>query len=713
MPDQKFNEPYYKLHITELDDDVFGVVSFEGEEEISALFEYRIILVSGDPKIDSSKILNKTATFTLIRADQSTQEIHGLISQFEQFGQSKDHVFYKVILVPRLWKSNLTFQNEIYQNIEIKDLIKKILEECGLSGSDYKIDLKNSYPKFEFIVQYRETNFNFMSRRLEHFGIYYYFDQSGDHEVVCFTDDNGMLPEIKLSEDIGYNENQDPFGNVESILELSASEKVVTGTVQLKDYNYLYPEKQLMAQSQINSESPGMYYDYGDNFENEKDGEALAKIRNQEFIAQSKIFKGRTNCIFFKAGHRFKMEKHYRDDWNSEYIITKIYQEGSQRGQFVIPQKLQTSELIFACSFEAIPFDVDFRPIRKTPIPKISGIMNAKLESGSGDEYAFIDDHGRYRFKALFDISDKTNGEASLPIRLSQSYSGAGYGIHFPNHKDTELLWACVDGNVDRPIGLGTAPNPSHASPVGAKNKTQNIIRTASGIEIILDDTSNETQMSFTTSDLNKLVMDDKDDKIEVTSKDKHKILMDDKNQNITINTKDGHTILFDDKNTKIVITSKNGHFILIDDTDGAELIQVSDKPKKNNLIIDITNNKLLIESKEGSIDIQAPKGEINIKSKTFKLETEGDTEIKAANIKEEAQQDYKLSATGITNEAKSDLKLKGMNLDAKGDTNVKVEGGVNVELKGGVGAKLSGGATASLEGGGQTSVKGAIVMIN
>src|SRR5512135_1783991 len=110
MPEQKFNEPYYKMHFAEIDDDVFGVVSFEGNEEISALFEYRIILVSADPKIDFSKILSKPATFTLIRTDQSTQEIHGIISQIEQFGQSKDHVFYKVVLVPRLWKATLTFQ---------------------------------------------------------------------------------------------------------------------------------------------------------------------------------------------------------------------------------------------------------------------------------------------------------------------------------------------------------------------------------------------------------------------------------------------------------------------------------------------------------------------------------------------------------------------------------------------------------------------------
>ncbi|HRN25162.1 MAG: type VI secretion system tip protein VgrG [Ignavibacteriaceae bacterium] len=713
MPDQKFNQPYYKIHLAELDDENIGVVSFEGREEISNIFEYEIVLATDNPQLDSSKILNKTASFTMIRSDESTAEIHGIISQVEQFGSARDHVFYKVVLVPRLWKANLTFQNEVYQNIEIKDLIEKVLKKSDLGGNDFKIDLKNKYPKSEFVVQYRETDFNFLNRRLEHFGIYYYFDHTGDKEVICFTDDNSKLPDVDLPEDIGYNASQDPFGDKESILDLSSRERVVTGTVQLKDYNYLFPEKQLMAQSQIDSNSPGMYYDYGDNFENEKDAEFLAKIRNQEFQAKSKIFKGKTNSRLFRAGYRYKMDRHYRSDWNSEYIITKLTLNGAQKGQFVVPSNMQMSETLFECRFESIPFDIDFRPERKTPIPKISGIMSAKLESGSGDEYAYLDDHGRYRFKALFDISDKSNGEASLPIRMTQSYSGSGYGIHFPNHKDAELLWACVDGNVDRPIGLGTVPNPSQASPVVSKNKSHNIIRTAAGNEIRLDDKSNETQIAFTTSDSHKFLMDDKDDKIEVISKDKHKIVMDDKNQNITITTKDGHTILLDDKNTKIVVTSKKGHFFLIDDTVGEEKIQMSDKPKNNNFIIDIINQKLMIETKDGSIDILA-KDEIKLKSKKIIFDSEVETNCKTKDFIIQASKDFTLKASSkITQEAASDFKIKGMNLEAKGDMNTNVEAGMNITLKGGMAAKLEGGMTADVQGGTKTSVKGAVVMIN
>ncbi len=545
MPEQKLNEPFYKIHLAEIDNDVFSVLAFEGEAEISTLFEYRMVLVSSDPQIDSSKILNKSATFTFIRSDQSIQNIHGIISQIEQFGHSRDHIFYKLILVPQLWKSKLIFQNMVYQNLDIKDLTEQVLKDSGLGGSDYNIDLKNSYPKHEFIVQFRETNFNFLNRRLEHYGIYYYFDHSGEKEVVCFTDDNSKIPNINLSEDIGYNENQDRSGEGESILELSSSEKIVTGTVQLKDYNYLFPEKQLVGQSQITSNLPGMYYDYGDNFENVKDAEALAKVRNQEFLSQSKIFKGRTNCRLFLPGFIFKMDNHYRNDWNGEYVITKVYQEGSQRGQFVIPQRLQVSESIFECRFEAIPVDIDYRPLRKTPIPKISGVISAKVDAAGNGQYAAIDDHSRYKVKLDFDLSDKNNGDASHNVRMTQHYAGGNYGIHFPLHKNAEVLLTFIDGNPDRPIIASAVPNPSNSSPVKGANQTQSVIRTAANNEIVIEDSSGGEQIHINQACGNEIFMKAEGPDIEIKQKCGNQILMKEA-EGIHIKDKYGNEIKLD-----------------------------------------------------------------------------------------------------------------------------------------------------------------------
>jgi len=711
MVTHKHNQPFYEIHFSELKNDNINVLSFEGKEKISELFEYEVRFISDDPALDSSKILNKSAQFVFNRGEDDPFKIHGIISHFEQYGKSNEYAFYKIVLVPKLWRLNLIFQNEVYQDLDIQELTQMIFFDAGLSGGDFKFDLKNSYPRCEYMVQYRETNLNFLNRRLEHYGIYYYFDHKNEKDIIVFTDTNQNLPKIESNNPVGFNLNKDPLSEIESVLEISCKEKVVTGMVQLKDYNYMFPEKQLMAQSQINSNDPGLYYDFGDNFVDEKEAEFLAKVRNQEFICQSKIFYGTSDCRLFRAGSRFEMDKHYRKDWNAEYILTNVTYKGNQKSLFAFLPDQKKYEPTFECKFEAIPFNIEFRPLRKTSIPKVSGIMSARIQSGAGDEYAFIDDHGRYKAKMLFDLSDKSSGEATLPIRLTQGYSGPGYGIHFPNHEDTELLWSCVDGNPDRPVGLGTVPNPSSATPVTSQNKMQNVIRTAAGNEMIMDDTSGETQISFTTTDTNKISLDDKDDKIEVTTKDKHKLTMDDKNQNIEFKSKDGHAILMDDKNTKVEVKTKNGHFILINDSGGGEKIQISDKPGKNYFTIDISNNKIIVETKEGDIDILAPKGMINIKSKNLTIETEEDTKIKSGNMKTETKQDFEVKSANINHEAKSDLKQKGMNVTNEATAEQKIKG-LNTTVEAGVDVKVKG-SLATVEASGITTIKGSLVKIN
>jgi type VI secretion system secreted protein VgrG len=709
MVSHKHNQPFYEIHFSELKKDNINVLSFEGKEKISELFEYEIRIISDDPALDSSKILNKSAAFIFNRGEEDPFKIHGIISHFEQYGKSNEYAFYKVVLVPKLWRLNLIFQNEVYQDIDIQELIQMIFYDAGLSGSDFNIDLKNNYPRSEYMVQYRETNLNFLNRRLEHYGIYYYSDHKNDKDVVVFTDSNQKLPKIESNNPIGFNLNKDPLSETESVLELTCKEKVVTGMVQLKDYNYMFPEKQLMAQSQINSNDPGLYYDFGDNFSDEKEAEFLAKVRNQEFICQSKIFYGTSDCRLFRAGSRFEMDKHYRKDWNAEYVLTNVTYKGNQKSLFAFLPDQKKYEPTFECKFEAIPYNIEYRPLRKTPIPKVSGIMSARIQSGGGDEYAFIDDHGRYKAKMLFDLSDKSSGEATLPIRLTQGYSGPGYGIHFPNHEDTELLWSCVDGNPDRPVGLGTVPNPSSATPVTSQNKMQNVIRTAAGNELVMDDTSSETIISLTTSDTNKISLDDKDDKIEVITRDKHKMTLDDKNQNIEVKSKDGHCILMDDKNTKIEVKTKKGHFVVIND--GEEKIHISDEPGKNYITIDIANNKIVFETKDGDLDILAPKGMIKIKSKNLTIETEEDTKIKSGNMKTETKQDFEINSANIKQEAKSDLKSKGMNVTTEASAEHKIKG-LNTTVEAGVNTQVKG-SLVTVEASGVNTIKGSLVKIN
>jgi len=497
MANYTFNQPHFELHCTNLPEDALRIISFEGSEQISGLYEYRFRLLSEDPTLNTKDILNCNSTFIINRGEDEPQKISGIISNFKQLGRTPDYVSYQAVLVPKMWRLLLNQQSKVFQTVNIEKMVTQVLKDAGFSSSDYEFKLEKSYPDVEFAVQYQETDLNFIHRRLEHLGIFYFIDQRKDNDVIVFCDSNDNVLPIETSEDIYFNPNKDPFSVQETISELVHDESVVTGQIRLKDYNYEFPSKQLLVESQLNKNAPGSHFNYGDNFKDESEGEFLARVRNEEIVCKSSIYTGKGDCRLFRAGYKFQMGKHYRDDWNIEFLLTKVISRGTQRGLFGILPPTQKVEPTYENIFEAIPQSLAFRPARLALQPKIYGVMNAKVDAAGKGEHAEIDDQGRYKIILPFDLSGKKDGEASHYIRMIQPYAGPNFGVHFPLHKGTEVLLTFIDGDPDRPVISGAVPNPETISPVTNANQTKSVIRDHYGNEIIMDATPGDEHISL------------------------------------------------------------------------------------------------------------------------------------------------------------------------------------------------------------------------
>ncbi len=332
---------------------------------------------------------------------------------------------------------------------------------------------------------------------MEPFGIYCYFEHRDENDVIVFTDANDNLPKIDTGEDVLYNPNKDPLSEIETVSQIIYQGQVVTGKTQLKDYNYRDPSKDLLSESQIIEDSPGTYSNYGDHYKDENEGEFLARVRNEEIVCNSVNYKGKSDCRLLRAGYKFTMGEHYREDWNMEYLLTHLLTRGNQRGLFGILQPSGKVEPTYENYFEALPADIIFRPQRLTQHPKIHGILNAKVDAAGDGEQAEVDDQGRYKVILPFDLSGQADGEASHYIRMIQPYAGPNYGMHFPLHKDTEVLLTFIDGNPDRPIISGAVPNPETISPVTNVNQTKSVIRDNYGNEIIMDGTPGDEHIKL------------------------------------------------------------------------------------------------------------------------------------------------------------------------------------------------------------------------
>lgn len=717
MRTTKANQAQFVFMCGTLPVDTFNVIDFCGDDTVSDCYDFKITLRSQDHDIDAVSLLNKPASLFIYR-DEQFFPYSGIISSFNYVETSTDFSTYEAHVVPRLWITSLTHQSRVFQKLSINEVVQKVLDENGLANY-YQFDLQNSYPQREYIVQHKESDYNFICRLLEEVGIWFFFKEnpvSGDNlenvsnEKLIISDKPDSFVPITGEATVQFRTKS---GMVQSHTKdereccsrLTFERKVITADVAVKNYNYRTPDVSPYVKKNVEDGLTGLDYEYGGKFRDtesaQKSALLLAKQHTVEFVNVNVV----SDCRRFRAGMRFTISYHQRKECNDTFLILSVTQTGAHTSISGFHDRAtyqNHSQLLPSAKI------VSFAPQKKHKPTPLYGITTAPIEA-NGADYASLDEFGRYKVRMPFDVSDTANYDASKYIRLAQPYSGANYGIHFPSHEGAEMVLACIDGDVDKPLGIGTVPNADTKSPVVGANKEQSVIRTAGDNEMIFDDTIDKQKVSIRTAAKNKMVYDDENKFILVQTTDGNKLLIDDKNTSTTLTSKNHNMMMsYKDGEEHITITSAKGHIIRIDDankvmtlqTAAGHIIQMDDEGKtivmkdcagKNTVTLD--GNKGIAMESQGKIAITAQQ----------------DVEIKGANVKVTSSQgtinlksttDTTIDALNVSVKGKVGYKVEATTVDLTAKTTMKATANVSAEFSSSAMAKLSGGAMATISGG-------------
>ncbi len=714
----------FTLKIGALPPDTFRVHEFDLNEALSECFLLRVTASSGDGEIAYADMIAKDTTLK-VEGKDFTVNHHGMVTEFRMAPDSagnfgKEGHSYIIIIEPHVRMLSYTTQSRIFQKKKINEIIQSVLTGASLAKTTHwDFQAKGPFLEREYTVQYNESDFDFISRLMEEEGIFYYFDHQGEKDVFIMADKVDAIkaipntPKVEITVEAGLSHMA-----VEHVTKLFRIQRMVTGNATVKDYNYRTPATNVIGKS--SRPGQGEDYRFSPHVKTTAEAERMAGLRAEMNSVGKVVLEGEGICRSFRAGMRFELEDPSGfSPFKGKYTLVRVHHHGDQREGF----EGEAENIIYHNEFSCMPADVVFRPQRSTHRPKISGIITARVDGPEG-KHAYLDDDGLYHAKLPFDLSDLKDGQASLPIRMNQPYGGPNYGMHFPIHNGNDLVLAFVDGDVDRPVALGTLPNPSNASPVNKRNHTESIIRTASGHEIRLDDKDDKTVIEITTkgkhvitlnddaeqqeihiktTDLNEMVFDDKNKNIRISTPDgAHTLKMDYDKKVFSVETKYGHKLTLDDQNKSLAMQTKDGHILMMDDA--KKLIAMQDGQGSHSLQIDAAGKKVSIHT-TGDMEFKAT-GKLDITAKEINLESTSDgINVKAA--KDLAMQGANISAKGqqkVTLEATADASIKGLNL--------KLEGTINVDSKAGMQNKVTGVMT-NVEASGINTVKGSMVMIN
>jgi type VI secretion system VgrG family protein len=498
MPNQSQQRVYVNFTSDEFDNiasDLFQVTGFDGVEAISELFRFEIDLLSTDADIDLESLVGKHASLAITK-DGEQRDFHGVIASLEQDAEAQfDHYCYKAVLVPRLWLMSLSKQNQIYQEKTVPEIVQQEIlhgDFCGgILADDIDDRMAQTYPVREYTVQYRESDIDFISRLMENEGIYYYFEHLDGQDKLVFCDQNSKLDKVLDENIVSYVPKSGLASfDQQAIHRFKVKQAQVCKEIVLKDYNYREPHLPMVGTAETGDLGYGRKYAYGDHFKSTVEGNNLAHLRAQLELCKQRTCVGTSDALFFQAGKLIQVEDHYRASLNKEYLITRIRHMGGQALPGV--SALGAGEAVdYQNEFDAIPSEIEFRPNLVTPKPKLYGFMSAIVDGALTSDRAQIDEHGRYKLIMPFDVSGSGDGKASRWVRKAEPFGGQGTGMSFPLLKGAEVIWSCMDGDLDRPIITGVVPGTgqgANKSVVTAQNSTDNVIKTPSGIVVQMRD---------------------------------------------------------------------------------------------------------------------------------------------------------------------------------------------------------------------------------
>lgn len=511
-----FKNQAITLHSDALPKDTLLVTKLTGHEALSGLFRFELELLCQDKALDLEAVLYAPARLgiqvgmALAGGGQASTMRHvaGVFAEFEQQEEGQGWVKYTAVLVPKLWLATRSTRSRIFMDLAIDELIAAVLEGDGLENKvDFTCNLVRQggagksperaiYPEREYVVQYEESDWDFLARWLEHEGVWFQFQNGDDDpavEKVVFADAASAYAESPYAAKFAFKPQastkdgaSDRFA-AEEIHTFRCRQTRLPAKVALNDYNWRSPSAELESDAEVRDGGTGVVKEYNDHYKTKEQGDALAKVRAEELACRARWFFGAGSCRTMRPGQCFDLEEHYRDEWNQRYVVTAVRHEAEQ---MISLDSSSVTGVKYANTFEAIPADQEFRPARTAVWPSIKGVMHARVDGEGDGQYAELDEHGRYKLVFPFDEhrKDRKPGRASRWVRMAQPYAGRGAGMHFPLLKGAEVLVTHVDGDPDRPVISGAVPNPEHESPTTGDNRSRNTLRTHSGNVLMIDD---------------------------------------------------------------------------------------------------------------------------------------------------------------------------------------------------------------------------------
>ena len=460
--------------LSSLDDDALMFRRMKGREELGRLpaYEIELLRLSTEAAIGATDLLGTKAGVELMTGDSTYRYFNGVVTRFEQGGRLGRFDIYRIELRPWLWHLTLGANCRIYQNMTAVDVIMAVFSDYGSSGTITN-SLQVTYRKRPYTVQYRESDFDFVSRLMEEEGIYYYFTHTDSEHKLVLCDGPSAHSPI-------------PDGTLNWAFTLSAADRLSDKTINswslshaLRSLKYTHteyapdaPASDLTASATrtapYSAPTALEVFDYPGNYEDQSmdgasgtrkaEGSRQAQLRVDSYESGHIVAKGAGPYRNTAAGFTFTLAGHPDA---GDFLYTRSEFEMEFAGYEAFDDNETTG---FKCSFEAVPSTVRYVPPQITRRPIVHGPQTAVVTGASGDEIT-TDQYGRVKVQFRWDRLGKKDDTSSCWVRVSSPWASKAFGMVALPRVGDEVVVEFMEGNPDKPLITGSVYNGVNVQP--------------------------------------------------------------------------------------------------------------------------------------------------------------------------------------------------------------------------------------------------------
>lgn len=461
--------------------DQLALERFTATSRLSEPFTLVIDVLAREP-VDFAPALYRPVGIRMEARSQVARPFHGLLFAVERHDDDQTAVRYQLTVRPWLCALQERSDVRIFQDKTAREVIEAVFADAGFSDYDFSA-VEGQLPRREYCVQYRETDFAFVSRLLEDEGLYYYFRHEAGRHVMVVCDGPGGHRPPPDTPSVDYVSHSGDRGRRKlNIWRWSERLSTSVSAVDVGEHHFFTPRERNAGAAKPADQGPSRgsaaFYDFPAGVGALSEGGIIkagklpgeskreAEIRLQALRAEHRRFVGEGDAFEIGAGDKLTLARHPQARLNGDYLlvgVTHVFASESYASG-------ESEDHVLEVHIEAIPFAHRWRPQRVTPRPLVGGPQTARVvgplkDPGPTDDTIHTDQYGRVKVQFFWDRDGQWLQNSSCWVRVSQGWADGGFGAVMLPRIGQEVIVDFLDGDPDRPIITGRVYNADKMPP--------------------------------------------------------------------------------------------------------------------------------------------------------------------------------------------------------------------------------------------------------